>query len=239
MNISTHAYQVDFGMAKASLRFQSDDRLTFTITEKEGKKADITETVIICKTEIRPQLFMVTWKEKSGTTVMQIHDYENEVVYSNWPSTTGEFTNLKGILTPHVPITVQTTVHATPEQCWNIWTTPADIIQFNNPFHDWHTARAIINLTAGGSFFYRMEAKDGSTGFDFAGKYDTVIPNELIGYTGADGRKALNTFESNGGDTTVTETFEPDPGTPLELQREFCQTILNNFKKYVEEIYIS
>ncbi|MVN20513.1 SRPBCC domain-containing protein [Mucilaginibacter arboris] len=131
-------------------------------------------------------------------------------------------------------ITVETTVKSSVEKIWKLWTTPADIIQWNNPSSDWHSLRVEIDLKDEGRFLFRMEAKDGSTGFDHCGKYDKIITNELIEYTVADGRKTIITFISNGNDTTVTETFEPETETPVEIQRDFCQAILNNFKKYAE-----
>ena len=131
-------------------------------------------------------------------------------------------------------ITVQTTVNAPVETCWKIWTTPADILLFNSPFDDWHTAKVELDFKEQGRLYYRMEAKDGSEGFDFAGKYDRIVTNKLIEYTGDDGRKSINVFSTDGEYTIVAETFEPDATTPLDLQREFVQTLLNNFKKYVE-----
>ena len=98
MSISGNKFLVQFGMAKAVLHFNSDISLTFTITEKNGEPQEITETVAIKMTELRPRLFLVTWQEASGTTVTQVHDYENNVIYSNWTSGNGEFTNLKGTL---------------------------------------------------------------------------------------------------------------------------------------------
>ena len=84
---------------------------------------------------------------------------------------------------------------------------------------------------------FRMETSDGSDGFDHAGTYDRVIPNELIEYTVADGRKTRIVFSSNGDATTVSETFEPVKGTPFALQREFCQAVLNKFRVFVEESF--
>jgi uncharacterized protein YndB with AHSA1/START domain len=136
----------------------------------------------------------------------------------------------------HIPITVQTTVEASPEKCWNCWTSPSDILQFNNPFADWHTAKAEIDLKEGGRFFYRMESTDRTNGFDFAGKYDKLILYKLIEYTGDDGRKTVTRFTADGSNTTVTEIFEPDTVTPLEIQRNFCQGILDNFKKHMASI---
>lgn len=235
MRINGNKFLVDFGTAKAVLHFQSEADMTFIITEKDGKQTNIAETVSVRMTEIRQQLFMVNWKEKNGTTVTQVQDYEKGVVYSNWTSPDGNFKNLQGILSQFLPITVQTTVEETIETCWKLWTTPADIIRFNNPSDDWDTAHVEIDLKEGGNFFYRMEAKDGSAGFDFAGKYDQLITQELIEYTGTDGRKVITKFTAHGSNTVITEIFEPETATPLEVQRNFCQTILDNFKRYAEK----
>lgn len=91
-------FLVTFGMAKAILHFQSETSLTFTILQKDGDEVNVAETVEIKITELRPQLFMVTWKEESGTTVTQVQDYENEIIYSNWTIPGGEFKNMKGTL---------------------------------------------------------------------------------------------------------------------------------------------
>jgi uncharacterized protein YndB with AHSA1/START domain len=133
-------------------------------------------------------------------------------------------------------LTVKVTVNVPAQKCWQLWTTPANIMQWNNAFEDWHTPRVTLDLQDGGSFFYRMETKDGSVGFDFSGKYDKVIPNEIIEFTTHDGRKGINKFVANGGQTEVMEIFEPEAATPVDEQRDFCQKILNNFKKYAESI---
>lgn len=98
MDITGNKYLVDFGMAKATLHFESETSLTFTILEKEGSAANTTETVAIKLTELRAQLYLVTWHEKSGTTVTQVHDHENGVIYSNWTSADGVFTNITGTI---------------------------------------------------------------------------------------------------------------------------------------------
>lgn len=100
MKIIGNKFAVQFGMAKAILEFQSETLLRFTITQKDGQETNITETVSIAMTQLRPLLFMVTWKEASGTTVTQVQDYEHETVYANWTSPTGEFTNMQGTLKP-------------------------------------------------------------------------------------------------------------------------------------------
>lgn len=133
-----------------------------------------------------------------------------------------------------VSISVETTIKASVADCWNTWTNVPDILQFNNPFHDWHTTAARIDLKKDGRLYYRMEKKDGSSGFDFEGVYDRIIPNELIESTGSDGRKTITRFSKVSDGTLVTETFEPETTTPIEIQRGFCQTILDSFKKYME-----
>ncbi len=131
-------------------------------------------------------------------------------------------------------ITVKTTVKAPVEKVWKNWSTPEDIVRWNNASDDWHTTRAENDLRAGGKFLARMEAKDGSAGFDFGGIYDEVKPNELIKYTLGDDRKVSVIFSSVGEETKVTETFEAEKTNPLEMQRAGWQAILDNFKKYTE-----
>jgi len=133
------------------------------------------------------------------------------------------------------PITVETKVKAPIDKVWKCWTTPEDIVEWNNASADWHTPSAANNLTPGGAFTYRMEAKDGSMGFDFAGEYDEVKEHELISYTIADGRRVRVEFGKNGNETTVIETFEPENVNPADMQREGWQAILNNFKDYMEK----
>jgi uncharacterized protein YndB with AHSA1/START domain len=131
-------------------------------------------------------------------------------------------------------ITVQTTVHAPIEKVWKLWTTPQHIMQWNNASDDWHTPRAENDLRAGGKFTYRMEAKDGSFGFDFEGVYDEVRANERIAYTIGDGRKVIIAFASNDAGTHVVEIFEAESMNSLDMQRNGWQAILDNFKKYAE-----
>lgn len=133
-----------------------------------------------------------------------------------------------------IKITVETTLNAPIGMVWYLWTTPDHIIQWNFPSTEWHTTKAEIDIKNGGKFFFRMEMKNGNTGFDYYGVYDNVIPNELIEYTVSDGRKSKIIFKTDGHSTNLTETFEPETETPLEEQRNFVQLILRNFKKYVE-----
>lgn len=131
-------------------------------------------------------------------------------------------------------ITVEATVNAPVEKVWQYWTEPTHITQWNNASPDWHTPHATNDLRVGGSFTSRMEAKDGSFGFDFAGIYDDVELHKTINYTMGDGRRVFITFEPQGNTTRVIETFEAENTHSLELQQTGWQAILNNFKQYVE-----
>ena len=131
-------------------------------------------------------------------------------------------------------IRVQTTVNAPVETVWEHWTKPEHIKHWNNANDEWHTPNAENDLRVGGKFVYRMEAKDGSFGFDFDGIYDEVTPNERIVYTIADGRKVSIAFTSNSNTTTVAEDFEAEGTHSDELQRTGWQAIVDNFKRYVE-----
>lgn len=131
-------------------------------------------------------------------------------------------------------ITVENTVNAPVDKVWELWTGPEHITKWNNASKDWHTTRAENDLRAGGKFMARMEAKDGSFGFDFEGTYDEVRTNEAIAYTMSDGRKVDVIFTSAGDATKVVETFEAETENPIEMQRGGWQAILDSFKKYAE-----
>lgn len=131
-------------------------------------------------------------------------------------------------------ITVETTIHAPVEKVWEYWSKPEHITQWCSGSDDWHTPRAENDLRKGGKFSSRMEAKDGSMGFDFGGVYDEVKPNEYIEYTLGDGRKVKINFSATGNDTKLTEKFEAENMNPIEMQQTGWQHILDNFKKYIE-----
>lgn len=131
-------------------------------------------------------------------------------------------------------ITVEAVIAAPVSKVWECWTDPKHITQWYAASDDWHAPRAENDLRAGGEFTTRMEAKDGSFGFDFGGVYDAVKPHELIEYTLGDGRAVKITFEDKGGETKVIETFDAENQNTLERQRFGWQAILDNFKKYVE-----
>jgi uncharacterized protein YndB with AHSA1/START domain len=131
-------------------------------------------------------------------------------------------------------ITVEATVNAPVEKVWKAWNTPADIIQWNTPDPSWHTPSSENDLRINGKFKNRMEAKDGSFGFDFEGTYNKVELHKEIAYTMADGRTASTLFEEKDGKTTLATTFDPETENDPEFQKQGWQAILNNFVKYVE-----
>jgi uncharacterized protein YndB with AHSA1/START domain len=131
-------------------------------------------------------------------------------------------------------VTVETTVQTPVERVWKYWTEPKHISKWNNASEDWHTPFAENDLRVGGKFLSRMEAKDGSFGFDFSGVYDEVRINEGISYTLDDGRKVSITFIRQENETKIIQTFESENTNPIELQEAGWQAILDNFKKYTE-----
>jgi uncharacterized protein YndB with AHSA1/START domain len=131
-------------------------------------------------------------------------------------------------------ITVETIVHAPVEKVWQYWSLPEHITKWCSASDDWHVPKAENDLTVGGQFSTRMEAKDGSFGFDFGGVYDDVKTNELIEYTLGDGRKVEIHFTANGNETKVVETFDAESTNPIEMQQSGWQAILENFRKYTE-----
>jgi len=132
-------------------------------------------------------------------------------------------------------ITVENTIKAPVEKVWEFWTKPEHITKWNNASDDWHTPHAENDLREGGKFSARMEARDGSMGFDFGGVYDVVKSHERIEYTIGDGRKVRVRFTDEGNETKVVETFEAEGTHSIEMQRGGWQAILDNFKKYTEE----
>jgi len=133
-------------------------------------------------------------------------------------------------------IKVETVVHADIAKVWDAWTTPEAVVQWNAASEDWHTVRAENDVSLGGRFSCRMEAKDGSEGFDFEGTYTEVVPQQRIAYVMDDGREVVVTFtEEEDGFVHVVEEFDPETQNSEELQRAGWQAILDNFKRYVEK----
>jgi uncharacterized protein YndB with AHSA1/START domain len=132
-------------------------------------------------------------------------------------------------------ITIETTIKAPIDAVWSAWTTPADIMQWNAASDDWHTTSATVDLRTGGLFTARMEAKDGSFGFDFAGTYTKVEKNKSLEYALGDERSVQVEFITSGPNVTVRETFDSEPTHSIEQQREGWQAILDRFANYVIE----
>jgi uncharacterized protein YndB with AHSA1/START domain len=131
-------------------------------------------------------------------------------------------------------ITVERVVNAKLNRVWDAWNNPEDIKRWNSAQDDWHTTKAAVDLREGGKFSARMEAKDGSEGFDFEGTYTRVVPNQAIAYRMGDGREVQVEFVERGGGVQVKETFDAETENPPELQRQGWQAILDNFARHVE-----
>lgn len=132
------------------------------------------------------------------------------------------------------PITVETTIHAPIEKVWECWTDPKHIVNWAFASDDWEAPAAENDVRTGGKFKTVMAAKDKSASFDFTGVYTDVKNHELIEYDMSDGRHVQTVFEKTPEGVRVVETFDPESENPLEMQRGGWQTILDNFKKYVE-----
>lgn len=131
-------------------------------------------------------------------------------------------------------ITISAKVKAPAEKVWELWTSPEHIIKWNAASDDWHTPRAENDLRVGGRFLSRMEAKDGSFGFDFTGIYDEVEPLKRIAYTMEDGRIAIIDFNENEGVIEIITVFDAETQNSIDMQRAGWQAILDNFKRYAE-----
>ena len=137
-------------------------------------------------------------------------------------------------MNPTTKITVECLVKAPLNRVWNAWNSPADIQRWNAAADDWHTTKSSVDLREGGKFQSRMEAKDGSQGFDFEGTYTRVVPRKTIAYRMNDGREVTVEFTEQPGGVQVTETFDAETENTPELQRQGWQAILDNFKRHVE-----
>jgi uncharacterized protein YndB with AHSA1/START domain len=130
-------------------------------------------------------------------------------------------------------IIVEVTVAAPIEKVWDAYVTPEDIVQWNAASDDWHTTSSTVDLRPGGKFSSRMEAKDGSFGFDFEGEYTNIVTHELIEYGFGD-RTATVKFEQGAGGVKVTVEFAAEQENSVEDQKGGWQAILDNFKRHVE-----
>lgn len=131
-------------------------------------------------------------------------------------------------------IAIEARIAALREEVWSNYTSPEHITQWNFAADSWCCPSASNDLRVGGRYVARMEAKDGSFGFDFEAIYNEVVPFEKLGYEMLDGRKALIEFNEADGETVVSIAFDAEHMNPIELQRDGWQAILNNFKKHCE-----
>lgn len=131
-------------------------------------------------------------------------------------------------------ISIQADINAPVEKVWEMYTAPEHVVNWNNASPDWHSPKADNDLKVGGKFLYRMEAKDGSYGFDFSGVYTLVQENSAIEYTMGDDRKVKIAFDGDDTKTKVSLVFEAESENSVEMQKNGWQSILDNFKKYVE-----
>ena len=131
-------------------------------------------------------------------------------------------------------ITVEVVVNAPLEKVWNCWTAPEHITKWCQASDDWHSPKATNDVRVGGKFLTRMEARDGSFGFDFEGTYTAVDLHKRIEYDIADGRIAKISFIKEGNGCKIIESFEAETENPEEMQKGGWQAILNSFKKYAE-----
>jgi uncharacterized protein YndB with AHSA1/START domain len=132
------------------------------------------------------------------------------------------------------PITITTKVAAPLNEVWHHYVEPTSIMQWNAASLDWHTTHAEVDLRVGGKFLSRMEAKDGSFGFDFTGTYTEVVPMEKLAYRMDDGRAASISFVKEDDGVLVTVTFDPEGENSLDMQREGWQAILDRFARFCE-----
>lgn len=133
-----------------------------------------------------------------------------------------------------IQVTIEATIFAPISKVWEYWTQPEHITKWNFANEDWCCPTASNDLKVGGKYSARMEAKDGSFGFDFEAIYDEVIKDKKIAYTMLDGRKAITDFEEVGGQTKIATTFDAETQNSVDFQKQGWQAILDNFKKYTE-----
>jgi len=136
-------------------------------------------------------------------------------------------------------ITIEAFVPASPEQAWDAFTTPTAITQWNQASPDWHCPSAAVELRVGGKHVARMEARDGSLGFDFEGVYEEVDASRAVTLRLDDGRRTRTTFVVEGEGTRVATTFDPEWSQPAETQRAGWQAILDNYAAYVTRSHAS
>jgi uncharacterized protein YndB with AHSA1/START domain len=133
-------------------------------------------------------------------------------------------------------VTISTTVNASIEKAWDFYTNPEHIVKWNFATDDWQCPSASNDLRAGGKYAVRMEAKDGSFGFDLEAIYNEVEIGKMLKYTMSDNRTVITTFEQNGEEVIITTVFDPEDQNPVDMQQAGWQAILDNYaRKLMEE----
>lgn len=175
-----------------------------------------------------------TLAEKNGTTLLTVSLASEDEFVDYFSEAFPKALAIVKQRAEQFAITVETIVNAPVEKVWQYWTTPEHIKQWNNASPDWHTPKAENDLRVGGSFLSRMEARDGSFGFDFSGIYSVVETYKKIAYAMEDGRQVSIIFAQLGDTTQITETFDPEHENSYDLQYGGWMSILQNFKSYTE-----
>lgn len=178
-------------------------------------------------------------EETNGKTrlrvTMDMEDEYKDYFLKTWPKALAKLKDLaENSWQMQNPINISVNINAPIDKVWEVWNDPKHIENWNAASDDWHTTSASNDLREGGKISSRMEAKNGSAGFDFEGVYGEVKPMEHLAYTLTDGRKVSIDFKSSGNSTQVEESFEAESENSRELQQQGWQAILDNFKKYVE-----
>lgn len=135
----------------------------------------------------------------------------------------------------HPKVKIEVLIATSLAKAWSFWTDPKHITQWNFAIPEWHCPKANNDLRVGGQYSARMEARDGSFGFDLEAVYNEVIDQKKIVYTMSDGRQAATDFEQVGDKIKVTTIFDAENQNPVEMQKNGWQAILNNFKAYAEK----
>lgn len=178
-------------------------------------------------------------KEKTGARLVEIKPAKfvnpSYTEHEIWELTKSEWVKHKEGNMSRQVINIESSIAAPVDKVWNYWTNPNHITQWNFAVPEWSCPRASNDLKPGGKYFARMEAKDGSFGFDFEAIYDEVINQKKLVYTMGDGRKVTTVFEGSGNTTKIKTAFDAETQNSIEMQKDGWQAILNNFKSYTEK----
>lgn len=219
------------GVFSRITEIEKNERITFTHEYELKNHRDIPlDDLSIEWSHRTSDQYVLT--EEAGTTIVDLKmriEPENEEHFKE--VVPKALATLKSVAENFIMICEVNMIGRLP-QVWEYWTAPSHIVCWNFARDSWHSPRAVNDLSVGGKFNYRMEAKDGSRGFDFEGIYISVIPQNYIEYALADGRKVKISFSVKDYNVRIVLTFEPENEKRLEEQQERWQAIMDNFKKY-------